>query len=183
MSNESIARFKICIFGDGGVGKTSLTQRFTTGVFQDHYAMTIGMDFFVKKIDIDGKTISLQIWDFAGEDRFRFLLPSCIIGARGIFFMYDTTRYFTLKNLHKWISVYNEAKEKQNQNVPVILLGSKLDLEHKRAVNKKDGIEIAEFYGLLDYIEFSSKTGENVEKIFEKIGRVMLEKILLKVEE
>ncbi|MCK4688545.1 MAG: GTP-binding protein, partial [Candidatus Lokiarchaeota archaeon] len=82
------AMFKICIFGDGGVGKTTLVKRYMTGVFKGDSTMTIGVDFHVKKLEINGLNVSLQIWDFAGEDRFRFLLPSYVIGASGGIFMY-----------------------------------------------------------------------------------------------
>ena len=61
-------KFKICIFGDGGVGKTSLVNRYLTGVFQEHYRITIGADFFVKRINVNGATVTLQIWDFAGVE-------------------------------------------------------------------------------------------------------------------
>ncbi len=81
------AMFKLCIFGDGGVGKTTLVKRYLTGVFAGDTTMTIGVDFHIKKLNIEGKEVGLQIWDFAGEDRFRFLLPSYVFGTSGGIFM------------------------------------------------------------------------------------------------
>jgi len=88
-----------------------LTHRFLNGVFKESYQLTIGMDFFLKKIKINGKSISLQIWDFAGEKKFRFLLPGAVMGANGTILMFDLTRYITFKNLTDWLAAINEANE------------------------------------------------------------------------
>ena len=96
--------FKICIFGDGGVGKTTLLNRYVLGLFKDDSKMTIGVDFRMKQLKVNEKIVTLQIWDFAGEERFRFLLPHYITGASGGIFMYDITRYSSLKNLNEWIN-------------------------------------------------------------------------------
>ncbi|MHA1195651.1 MAG: Rab family GTPase [Promethearchaeota archaeon] len=170
-------KFKLCIFGDGGVGKTTLTHRYLEGIFKESYKLTIGMDFFLKKFEYDGKKISLQIWDFAGETKFRFLLNGAVAGANGTILMFDLTRYFTFKNLNEWLDVFNKANDAHGQEVPIILVGSKLDLEKIRTVSKNEALKFAKENGFLDYIECSSKTGENVEKIFETITRIMLKRI------
>ena len=168
------ARYKLCIFGDGGVGKTTLTHRFLQGVFKEDYHLTIGMDFYLKKIEIDGKLISLQIWDFAGEEKFRFLLPSVVMGANGTIFMYDITRYLTFQNLDNWLSVFNETVKKEGLIVPTILIGSKTDLDENRSVLREEAIKFAKQRNFQDFIECSSKTGENVETIFQRIGEIMI---------
>ena len=66
------ATFKVVIFGDAGCGKTTLTQRFLTNLFKSDTKMTIGVDFEVKSLEINGKKVKLQIRDFGGEERFRF---------------------------------------------------------------------------------------------------------------
>jgi small GTP-binding protein len=166
--------FKVCIFGDGGVGKTTLTHRYLTGIFKDTYKTTIGMDFYVKKVEINGTKLSLQIWDFAGEEKFRFLLKSAVVGAHGTIFMYDITRFITYKNLNDWINVFNEANEIEKQNVPKILVGAKLDLEDARAVAKEDATEFSKSIAFSDFLECSSKTGEQVDKVFETMGKIMI---------
>ena len=110
-----VFKFKICIFGDGGVGKTTLTQRYMTGIFQEKYQLTIGMDFYLKKLEIDGNEVSLQIWDFAGEEKFRFLMPGALSGAHAAIFMYDLSRYGTIENLNDWISLFKETNQKKNK--------------------------------------------------------------------
>ena len=71
----SYYRFKTCIFGDGGVGKTTLVNRYVTGKYQEDFKMTIGVDFYTKVCEIDGNRVHLQIWDFGGENQFKNLLP------------------------------------------------------------------------------------------------------------
>jgi len=179
MSRKSISnlQFKLPIIGDGGVGKTTLTHRYLHGLFKDSYHLTIGIDFFLKKLELDGKNVSLQIWDFAGEEKFRFLLPGVINGANGTIFMFDITRYVTFENLSNWFTVFNTANENHNQDVPALLVGSKTDLKGLRTVPSKEAKKFAQDNNLIGYIEFSSKNGENVEELFRTITKIMMEKI------
>ena len=167
--------FKVCIFGDGGVGKTCLVNRYLTGIFKTNSTMTIGVDFLLKTLEIEDKKVALQIWDFAGEDRFRFLLPSYVIGASWGIFMFDITRVSSLNNLPKWLDVFYEGTKDSNQIVPISLVGGKLDLHDRRSVYSSDAVAMANNYELQDYIECSAKTGENVELIFYKIARQLTE--------
>jgi small GTP-binding protein len=168
-------QFKLPIFGDAGVGKTTLTHRYLHGLFKQSYHGTIGVDFFLKKLELNGKNISLQIWDFAGEEKFRFLLPGIINGANGTIFMFDITRYVTFENLSNWLSVFKTANENHNQTVPALLVGSKTDLEGIRTVPSKEAKSFAQDNKLSGYIECSSKNGENVEELFRKITKIMIE--------
>ncbi len=167
--------FKICFFGDGGVGKTTLIGRYLTGVFKSTTSITIGVDFHVKKIKIDNKLVSLQIWDFAGENRFRFLLPSYVVGASGGIFLYDITRFSSLKNFPEWIEIFKKGfVGAKNKPLPVIMVGSKLDLSYKRAVSSKEAYDLAKAQNLFGYIECSSKDGRNIEDVFTEIAKLML---------
>jgi len=166
------AMFKVCIFGDGGVGKTCLINRYLTGIFKSNSTMTLGVDFLLKSLEIEGKKIALQIWDFAGEERFRFLMPSYVKGASAGIFMFDITRNSSLIHLPEWV----EIVKKESKEIPVMMIGGKLDLHDRRSVYSKDAVDLAKKYQLYDYMECSSKTGENVEMIFYKLARVLSER-------
>jgi small GTP-binding protein len=172
--SESDVMFKVCLFGDGGVGKTTLVNRYLTGVFKTNSTMTIGVDFHLKKLVVDEKKVTLQIWDFAGEDRFRFLLPSYVVGASGGIFMYDITRYSSLKNFEDWINIFKNGYIGNYTQIPVIMVGGKLDLQYKRTVSSKEAYELAKKHNLYGYVECSSKSGQNVEEIFYEIAKLMI---------
>ncbi len=164
----------MCIFGDGGVGKTTLVNRYILGLFYGDTTMTIGVDFHVKYLEVDGKKVALQIWDFAGEERFRFLLPTYLKGASGAIFIYDITRYSSLRNVMDWLAVV-DAQFKQRERIPLLMVGGKADLAEKRMVSSSEAIEIAKSSQFSGFIECSSKTGKNVEKVSYAITQLMLE--------
>ena len=167
--------FKLCIFGDGGVGKTTLVNRYLTKIFDESLKMTIGADFYVKDLEIDGKKIVNRIWDFGGEQRFKVLLPSFAKGANGGIFMYDITRYTSVKNVADWLSIFEKNAANQQIDIPIVMVGGKLDLQEKRSVETEDAIELSEKYNLQGHYECSSKSGEKVEEVFEFITRKMME--------
>ncbi|TFF99620.1 MAG: GTP-binding protein [Promethearchaeota archaeon] len=172
-------KFKLCVFGDGGVGKTTLVNRYLTGLFKSEYKVTIGADFFMKKLNYAQKQITLQIWDFAGEDKFRFLLPRYVEGSNGAIFMYDITRHSSIVNIYEWLNVFKEGFDKKEIDIPLIMVGGKLDLNLKRTVSTDLAIELARKNNIDDVIECSSKNGENVEEIFIKISQMMIDKLEL----
>ena len=129
----------------------------------------------MKRINVNGTKVTLQIWDFAGEDRFKFILPSYIAGSSGCIFMFDITRFSSIKNLNDWMDVFNKGSKNYDKEIPIIMVGGKLDLDHKRSVSNENAKEFAEKNSFYDYIECSSKTGKNVDEIFMKITKIMLE--------
>ena len=166
--------FKLCIFGDGGVGKTTLVNRYLKKVFDESIKMTIGADFYVKDLEIDGKKVVNRIWDFGGEQRFKVLLPSFAKGADGGIFMYDITRYTSVKNIDDWLSIFEKNVREKQMQIPIIMVGGKIDLQEKRSVETEDAVELSEKHNLQGYFECSSKTGDRVEDIFESITRKMM---------
>ncbi len=171
--------FKIFICGEGGVGKTTLTKRYVTGLFDDATKMTIGLDFHKKDLFVEGKRVALQIWDFAGEDRFRELLPNYVKGAAGGIFMYDITRFSSLKNLSEWYYLIREGLKQSSTSleIPLLMIGGKIDLDYKRAVTKDEAIDAAQSLKFAGFGECSAKTGYNIENIFITLATLMLKSI------
>ena len=137
---ETEATYKICIFGEGGVGKTTFTRRYLTGIFDDATKMTIGAAIHVHYVTIEGIRVALQIWDFGGEDQFKFMLPVYAHGSSGAIFMFDVSRYVTLQKSHEWISSFNEGIGTYESNVPILMAGSKIDLAD-RVISAEEAME------------------------------------------
>ena len=163
---------KLLTAGDGGVGKTTLLRRFVEGTFSAETKMTIGVEFHLKELDIDGNHCTLQLWDFGGQERFRFLLESYVLGAKGALLMFDLTRITTLENLQQWINIVRKG----DPNLPVLFLGTKLDLVTEIMVDNDYAKSFLNEFNMIDYLKISSKTGENVGKAFDILTRKILDK-------
>ncbi len=136
--------------------------------------MTIGVEFFLKEVDIDDKKVILQLWDFGGQERFRFLLESYVVGAKGALLMFDLTRTMTLENIEQWVNICR----KEDPDLPILFLGTKSDLVEDICVDEDYVIYYKEKYNFYDYLQVSSKTGENVHESFKNLTREILKKIL-----
>jgi len=134
--------------------------------------MTIGVEFFLKEVQVHGQDCTLQIWDFGGQERFRFLLKSYVMGAKGALLMFDLTRPMTLENLNEWISIVRG----NDPGLPILFVGTKLDLKEDISVDDDYAKSFLEQFDLLDYIKVSSKTGENVQETFREIAERVLER-------
>lgn len=165
--------FKVVIVGDGGIGKSTMVQRLITGLFISQ-KITIGTDLATFDIEVNNSTsVRLQIWDFAGERRFRIFLPNYARGAVGCLLCYDITRRTSFESLEEWYDiVYNNTL-----NSVFILVGEKLDLaDIRRSIDIEQAEEFKEKYKISHFFETSSKSGENNKKIFETLTRLILEK-------
>ncbi|MFX1502394.1 MAG: Rab family GTPase, partial [Promethearchaeota archaeon] len=163
---------KILTAGEGGVGKTTLLHRYVEGKFSAETKMTIGVEFFLKETEVDSKQCTLQLWDFGGQERFRFLLESYVLGAKGALLMFDLTRLMSLENLQQWINIVRKG----DPNLPVLFVGTKLDLVGDIQVDDDYAATFLKEFNLIDFIKISSKTGENVSKVFEILTRNILER-------
>jgi len=168
--------FSIIIFGDAGCGKSSLVKRFGTNLFVPNRMKGIGVDFEVKSFIMGKQNIKLQIWDFGDEKRFKFLLPTYLQSAKGGLFMYDITNYFSIAHIDDWLSVIRKEKKAEDW-FPIIMVGGKADLVNEREVGTEEGRQIAKSKGVDGFIECSSNSGENVEKTFKALTRLMMFKL------
>ena len=174
MSEEYDYLFKSIVVGDGGVGKTALTLRFSKGFFQEKYKMTIGVDFHVKTIDIqtDNGVVKtkLQIWDTGGQERFSSIRPMYYRGALGALLIFDLTSISSFEHLPQWIE---EVRANANEEIPLLLVGNKDDLIDQRMVALEEINEFTEEFTLY-YMETSAKTGDNVGDCFYILACLMI---------
>ena len=166
--------FKTMVIGEGAVGKTTLVNRYVTGVFERDYKTTIGSQFAVKLTHISppekeyATGIKLQAWDVAGQARFKAVRKMYYSGAAGIILVFDVTRRRSFTELAKWVQ---EADESIGTRVPMICVGNKTDLPD-RAVPSDEAKRWSEDQGFL-YMESSAKTGEGVADMFTVLAEIM----------
>ncbi|KAK7110642.1 ras-related protein Rab-18A [Littorina saxatilis] len=162
---EILTTLKILIIGESGVGKSSLLLRFTDDTFDPEQAATIGVDFKVKTLSVDGNKAKLAIWDTAGQERFRTLTPSYYRGAQGVILVYDVSSKQSFTKLDAWLSELETFATKHD--MIKMLVGNKIDKE-KREVSKEEGLKFARKHHML-FIEASAKTKEGVQCAFEEL--------------
>ncbi|KAI6203697.1 Ras domain containing protein [Aphelenchoides besseyi] len=161
----ALTTLKILIVGESGVGKSSLMLRFVDDTFDEEMAATIGVDFRVTTMNIDGNVVKLAIWDTAGQERFRTLTPSYYRGGQGIVCVYDVTNRTTFDRLEHWILEVETYCTKSD--AMKILVGNKIDAPN-REVTFEEGMQFARRHKML-FIEASAKTREGVQVAFEEL--------------
>ena len=171
MSAKKEFMYKILLLGDSSVGKTCILTRYSDNTFQEDHMATIGLDFKVKNVNLDGKIVKVQIWDTAGQDRFKSVTKNYYKGAHGIILIYDVTNKKTFDNVKNWVDI---IKEEVSEKVTVILVGNKIDNFDNRKVSTEEGQAIANEYGLQFY-ETSAKTGDNIDRTFNDLIKKVVE--------
>ncbi|MHA2184029.1 MAG: GTP-binding protein [Promethearchaeota archaeon] len=174
MAEEYDYLFKSIVVGDGGVGKTALTLRFSKGFFTEDYKMTIGVDFHVKTISIDADEgpirSKLQIWDTGGQERFSSIRPMYYRGSLGALLIFDLTNSATFEHLPGWIE---EVRANIKTEIPFLLVGNKSDLVDQRAITLEEINNFTRNFNLY-YMETSAKTGEGVGDCFYILACLMI---------
>ncbi|XP_066925649.1 ras-related protein Rab-18-like [Clytia hemisphaerica] len=171
MEADILTTLKILIIGESGVGKSSLLIRFTDDTFDPEISATIGVDFKVKTVNIDGNKLKLALWDTAGQERFRTLTPSYYRGAQGVVFVYDVSVRQTFEKLKDWLSECDTYATKQD--LVKMLVGNKID-KQGREVTRQEGLQFAKRHSML-FIEASAKTKDGVECAFEELVEKVLQ--------
>jgi len=153
---------KLLLLGDSGVGKTCLLLRFADDVFNDTFISTIGIDFKHKNIDIDGRKIKLQIWDTAGQEKYRTITSAYYRSAQGILLCYDVTDEKSFNNVANWV---RNIDEHANASVNRVLVGNKCDMPEKRVISTERGKALAAKYGI-KFFETSARANQGVTEAF-----------------
>ena len=165
---------KIALLGDTTVGKTNLVLRFTENTFSSNIAPTVGYDYKSKIISLNkfNKKVKLQIWDTAGQERFMALSRTVYQRVDGVMLVYDIASSPTFENILSWIKRIKEFKE----NLPIMIIGNKIDKKDERIVTYEEGKKLAEEHKL-KFFETSALNGENVEESFISFAYEVLESI------
>ena len=163
--------YKILLLGDSTVGKTCFLLRYTDDTFLDLHMATIGLDYRLKTMILeDHKIVKVQLWDTAGQDKFRAITRNYYKGARGIILIYDVTNIKSFENIKKWIT---EIKEEISDNVSIILIANKIDNEPERKVSKEQGEKLAKEFDIA-FFETSAKTGIGInESVFYLVQKII----------
>ena len=158
--------YKVLLLGDSTVGKTCFLMKYTDKTFQDIHMATIGLDYRLRSMKLkSGKSIKLQIWDTAGQDRFRAITKNYYKGSHGIILIYDITNTQSFENVKTWV---NQIREEASSNVIIYIAGNKVDMEDERKVDREDGEKLAEELGF-PFVETSAKNGININETFEDL--------------
>ncbi|XP_053375849.1 uncharacterized protein LOC123534657 [Mercenaria mercenaria] len=160
--------FKILLIGDSGVDKTEILFAFTEEYVS--FIGPIGIDFKIRIIELAGKRIKLQIWDTAGQERFRTVTSAYLRGAMGAMLVYDITNEKSFQDVEHWLK---NIKEFGAEDIQLILVGNKCELNHLRMVGEDKGRELALSHGI-NFIEVSSKKRINIEKAFFTLAEDIL---------
>lgn len=163
-------KYKIVLAGTKDVGKSSLIARFCDNVFDETMMSTIGVAFKRKKMQLEDKlALDVNIWDFAGEEKYRDLFPAYANGAAAALILYDTTNRHSLEDITNWVDIIDKSNDEE---IIKVLIGTKIDLIDQRVIDIEEArargksIKIA-----VDVIETSAKTGENVENAFIRVAK------------
>jgi small GTP-binding protein len=164
---------KVVIGGAGGCGKTTLLHRYLHGLFRQDTTMTIGVSFTAKEVSRPNAKIKLSLWDLGGQDRFRFMQKSYVQGARAAIVFFDMTRLDTMLQVKDWVNMFRESVSPQ---MPIVLAGGKFDLVDQDMLESTTEYakEIVEQFGLSGYFTTSSKTGMNVDELFNHVVDALL---------
>ena len=163
--------FKLILIGNSGVGKSCILQRYMKHTFEESYKCTIGVDFLMKSIVINGQTVKLQLWDTAGQEKYKSMVSSYYRGANVALIVFDITNHQSFDSLPMWIeNFYKNGPEQKN----IILIGNKKDLADLRQVTQQEAEAFSETNNMM-YFETSAKEGDNIEYIFNYAAEKLLE--------
>ena len=162
--NPEIPKYKLIFLGDQGVGKSCILNRFMNGTFTEEYQATIGLDFQSKNVQIDNQDIHLLLYDTAGQEKFRSLIPMYTRDANIILLVYEVTSKDSFLHLNHWL---NDLTTVKKDEVIFVVVGNKTDLEDKREVSREEGEQFAKDNDYL-FAEVSAKDGKGFQDLFYK---------------
>ena len=177
MEEEIAYLFKIIVIGDAGVGKSNIITKYTRNVFDETMKPTLGVEFIMKKISVKEKAVKLQIWDTAGQEKYRALAKNMYRNAVGVLIVYDVSKRKSFDSVRKWIE---EARQYTSEGSSVIIVGNKKDLVELREVSVEEAQTMSQEQKCY-FLETSAL--DNSDKMIERVFSTIAEDILSKKEE
>ncbi len=167
-------KIKVTVIGDGGVGKTSLIQKFTQGIFKTDYIKTIGAQLTHYETEIDGYKIELMFWDIAGQDNFHFLRPSFYRYSKAAIIVYSLEENNlgerSFDHIESW---YKDVKQYCGE-IPAVVFANKVDLINEKSLDKIKIQNLVKEHNFLGYYITSAKTGQGLDQAFNVLGKEIL---------
>ena len=173
--NEHDNLFKVLLIGDIAVGKSSIFNRYGKSTYEGDYKSTIGVDFLSIIVDeipgIKNKKIMIQLWDTAGQEKFRTITRTYFKGAHGAVIVYDITNRSSYTNVHNWVQ---DIDKYSPLGIAKLLIGNKWDDSTNRKVMYEEGKDLADLYKM-QFIETSAKSNTNIKETFNTLIKLMYE--------
>lgn len=165
--------FKVLLIGDISVGKSSIFNRFGSNTYEDNYKSTIGVDFLTIVLDnVPGtkrEKLMIQLWDTAGQEKFKTITRTYFKGAHGAIIVYDITNRDSYNNVHNWIQ---DVEKYSTLGIAKLLIGNKCDDDVNRKVTFDEGKEMADMYEM-QFFETSAKNNKNIQQSFDTLTKKM----------
>ena len=178
--------FKLIFIGDSSVGKSCLTTKAVKNEFEDYYQATVGFEFMTFNLKIHDKIIKLQIWDTCGQEIYKSLISNFYRNSSLAVLVYSIDSKESFIHVENWL---NDLKSQANEDVRIILVGNKADLENERKLAREEGEKYKLDNNLDFFMETSAKTGKNARNVLIEASKILyndylkLEQNMNKVEE
>ncbi|MFX1313343.1 MAG: hypothetical protein ACFFHD_12120 [Promethearchaeota archaeon] len=184
--------YKICVFGENGVGKSTLLSKYFKETDNKslgaHPKLTLGVTFYQNTLKIDDVDILLHVWELTGEEKFKDLrikktkrdgklkkprpyFEPFTVGAKGAIFVYDITDKSSLVDLDWWLKLFK--KTKRNVSIPILMVGTKADLQDERKISLKLANKLASARNLIGAIEISSEKEKEIGDLFNNFAKII----------
>ena len=171
MIKSNIPRFKVILLGNSAVGKTSIVESYTGQLVTLEHCPTVGTGFFPAQVEIKNRRLIFDIWDTAGQEKYRSLVPQYKTGSHGALIVFDVTNKESFDSLSNWL----EMIEEESPNYVSFLVGNKIDIDEDRSISEEMIKEFAQKYNMR-FFECSALTGEGISNIFMELFTEIFDK-------
>lgn len=167
------SKIQLIVVGESCVGKTSLLYKYSQGFFTQEHLATVGIEFFTKEEEINGRKIRVKIWDTAGQELYKSITKNFYRNSDGVIIVYDVTDRESFEKVQEWVQSISENTDTE-KNIQKVLVANKVDLTRK--VTKEEGMKLAEKYNI-PFFEASAKLDIGIKDFMTKILTDVLDNV------